>query len=274
MKNLPMQNLASAASVNAAPPYQASFRPSGSPLGLFDDILPYRYDKFGGEVWLRKGPSLWLRVIPLEEEARTFEVDKIRAMANSHPLLMPLSFDSMFGDIFHIRAEDGYGAYTSVGNQAPQMEDLFSDESDAPNRHIDSRIFCADLVSFVFSRGEVWGVDAHSLSTSKGKGIPPIIEKHMQRGLAGYGDFLKRLGIKPPFRWIAGMEGIEGEPLCVPTIPHNYHAYADGVGKCEVDSLCAEGWFHHAPPVKVLAPLFRLLYESCNVDRPKWLDGG
>ncbi len=251
---------------------QASFRAEGEPLGVFDDILPFRHDKIGKEVWLSKGPTIWLRVMSAEKPDRTFEIEKLRRMANGYPLLMPLGFDLIHGDIFHIRAEDGYGSYASVGNIAPQIEDVYNPQARPKNVHIDDKILTADLLSFIFSTGEFWGIDAHSLRILAGSGIPPIIEKYMRRALAGYVFFLKRLGINPPYRWMAGLEGIEGEALRVPFIPYSFYAHSEGIGKCEVNSITAEGEFKNKSPAKVLAPLFRQLYESCNVGRPQWLD--
>jgi len=254
------------------PKSRASFRAQGEPLGVFDDILPLRYDKNGKEVLLSQGPAMWLRVMPSENRARKFEIDKLRTLANGNPLLMPLSFNSIFGEIFHLKAEDGYGAYTNVSNRAPRIDDNYSAKMNDPNWHTDEKILVADMVSFVFSTGEIWGIDAHSLRILVGSGIPPIIEKHMRQGLSAYVSLLQRLGIRPPYRWMAGMEGIEGETLCVPFIPYSFYAHSEGIGKCEVNSIFAEGEFKNKSPARVLAPLFRQLYEACNVGRPQWLD--
>lgn len=249
------------------------FRGPDDPLGVFDDILPLRHDKFGKPVWLSHGPAMWLRVMPSEDIRKKFDAEKLKAIANSHPALVPLSSTMYYGETFHVLAQDGYGAYAPIGNRTPQADDQFIADQEKERLRVDDKIFSADLTTFVFETGELWGIDIYTLRRLFGRGIPPIVEKSLRLGLMGYAGILKRLGVRPPYKWIAGMEGIEGESICVPVIPDSFYAHSEGRGKCTVNSVTAEGLYKKGvSPAKTLAPFFRNLYEACNVDRPEWLN--
>jgi hypothetical protein len=130
----------------------------------------------------------------------------------------------------------------------------------------------AETVVFMFTTGEIWTIDTYLLDTTA-QIIPPV-EQDFWRTMSAYGGFLfEKLGIKPPFKWIAGMEGIRGRGLYIPPRPGHMSDQPSPRGKCQLDVLTGEGLYSPGDsPAECLKLFFTELYDSCGVPRPEWLD--
>jgi hypothetical protein len=199
------------------------------------------------EVKLADGPTVWLRVMPLDDPGRKWAVSELKATATVGALLMPLYNGA--GSYGYVRAHDGYGTYWADGSLGSTHD-----------------------VAFLFNTGEVWVANSYYLQVTTDNGIV-FIEDKMGSALERYAKVLENLGIRPPYRWIAGMEGIKGRGLWVPVQSGYVRMRPGPIGKCLLDSVEEKGF--HTPgesPIRSLKPFFTKLFESCGLDRPEWLD--
>ena len=78
-------------------------------------------------------------------------------------------------------------------------------------------------IVFAFTTAEVWSVDTYWLEAYRDEQGNPTIsssqEQAFRNALVGYSKFLQALGINSPFKWIAGMEGLRGRLLYLPSPP-------------------------------------------------------
>ena len=89
----------------------ARFRAPGEALGFEDDT-------FGDnekEVFLSKGPAMWLRVMPIINPQREWPTRELRRLAIEKSHLLPLIHPS--GGYSYLRASDGEGMYRAKGDK-------------------------------------------------------------------------------------------------------------------------------------------------------------
>ncbi len=65
--------------------------------------------------------------------------------------------------------------------------------------------------SFIFTTGEIWGVDALNMNIDSG--LIRFDEPMVAQALNAYRDLLRRLWIDGPYRWTAGMEATRNRSL-------------------------------------------------------------
>lgn len=102
-------------------------------------------------------------------------------------------------------------------------------------------------------------IDQRSLRLASGQNFIPLNENLWERALAKYTEFLQQLGLKPPFRWIAGVEGVKGRGLLVGS---------DVTGACATDIVEVDGF--HTPDERAgisLQPFFEKIFDVCGVAR-------
>jgi hypothetical protein len=224
------------------------FRAKGQPLGVSHDMFPGEqpYD-----VHLADGPVIWLRVMPRFDPGKPWssgELQKAATPPGSH--LMPINAGA--GDFGYIRAADGFG-----------VRAMIRDRRDATFWAV-----------FAFNTGEVWTVDSYLIAASlehKMMAIP-LDENSFAKPLADYSAFLGCLGIEPPYRWIAGIEGIRGRGLYVPAAPGRMNPPMPR-GSCVVDHVSERGLHSPGDPArKSLTLFFDAIYDRCGLERPAWLD--
>jgi hypothetical protein len=222
------------------------FRPRGKALGS-------KCDPFSGnvqsEVRLHSGASLWLRVMPVSDSGKTFAPATLMRAAQAQGILwlMPIISGAAAWDF--LRAADGAGMYPVLSSGE------------------DTR-----AVGFVFRTGEVWAIDTYALDPPMGNrsGIP-LVEAEMSSALKRYASFINLLGIQPPYRWIGGMEGIQGKGIYIPSRP-NYASILGPQGACLSDVVVEEGQYDLATSAgEALLPFFRKLFEECGSERPDYL---
>jgi hypothetical protein len=156
------------------------------------------------------------------------------------------------GSYGYIRAEDGFGVRAML---ADQKETTF-------------------WAVFALNTGEVWTVDSYLVAATRDQTSPsiPLDENSFARPLENYSAFLERLGLEPPYRWIAGIDGIKGRGLYIPA-PQGRMNLPFPRGSCVVECVSESGL--HTPGESArrsLRPFFDAIYDKCGVERPAWLN--
>jgi hypothetical protein len=131
-------------------------------------------------------------------------------------------------------------------------------------------------VVYVFMTGEIWSVDAFMVLRPVQNGPMGIAleETLFCNALETYSAFLSKLGVEPPYRWIAGVQKVNGAGLWVPVQPGFTRWEPGPLGTCMLDVVTAEGAYSPGDPAAAsLKPFFTRIYESCGLERPVWLDG-
>jgi hypothetical protein len=82
------------------------------------------------------------------------------------------------------------------------------------------------------------------------------------KSVEGCASFLENLGIKEPYRWIVGIEGIKDQPLKVP------NRYDRTWGPCMADMIKREGLYRKGDDIaELLRPFFDEVFDQCGVQR-------
>ena len=226
----------------------ARFRPSGVPIGISDTGLP---GVPSIEIRLRDGSAGWLRVMPLHDPERTWGATELRkaGVEGGRFFLAPLL--QSYGGLSYLRADDGFGVFRSAleGN-------------------------ATDAVTFAFERGEVWSIDAYLIAASKlhagerSKAGIPFLENEFRDSLDRFSAFLKYLGLKRPFRWIAGIEGVKGCGLHYEPPPGFQRSFLGPAGTCVADIVSAEGILSEAESAgHALKPFFVKIFSKFGLER-------
>jgi hypothetical protein len=189
--------------------------------------------------------------MPSFDPGRKWTVEDIEQAVKNPAVLNPLSRDWHGYGFF--RSHEGYGVYATLGDE----------------REV------ARATVIAFTTGEVWSADAYWLEACKhdGHAVLPVEEGAFRQALADYGRFLQGLGLKPPYKWIAGMENLKGRALYMPSPPGRIRSSQQPDGKCLVDVVTMEGNYSPGESVaKALKPFFAELYNACGVSRQSWQD--
>lgn len=220
------------------------FRAPGEPLGLLRDF------RATSKVDLVGGPVCWFRMIPTIAPGRTWSLDELEESMNS-PIIRPMGVGWRGYD--GVRGADGYGIYSILG---------------------DDRTLAAALV-YVFTTGEVWAIDTYWLMPriDPKDRLVPQVDNDFRGALVSYGSFLERLSIRPPYKWVAGIEDLRGRHLFLPTPPNHTRFRQSHDGEGLVDVVEESGLYSPGDPVgPALKPFFVRLYESCGVSHQQWQD--
>jgi hypothetical protein len=226
----------------------ARFRAPDQPLGLFWNIMPL-VQRADYEVFLAKGPAIWLRIIPRHAIPQEWSHDELLKCGRGPSIsLQPL----LWQNLQYLRAEDGIGAYATIDNLKRETE--------------------TNSIAFAFNTGEIWCVDTAVLQISGKKDLYFLdIARTLTQNLRGYGRFLKCLGIDPPYNWVAGLEGIKGWRLQVPP-PANHVSLSLGE-TCLSNVVIATGSYTlEQPAAMTLRPLFNQLFRKCSSTIPEHID--
>jgi hypothetical protein len=220
------------------------FREPGKAIGASEAI----FLQGGGPVFLNKEPVVWLRVMPTFDPGHEWLVTELRAAIQQKAWLHPLGRG--WTHIGSLRSHDGFGNYVTRGN----------DDNETCN------------VTYAFTNGEVWAINSFILTALRRdqQNVIPPYEEELRSALDEYANFLARLGIKLPYRWIAGMEDLKGRGVYLPT---GLAPYRGPIGSCLEDVITAEGLFTPGDPLgPALRPFFVKLFDSCGVERPAHFD--
>ncbi len=227
----------------------ARFRAPDEPIGLFWNTLPF-VESPDYEIFLAKGPAMWLRLMPQDAVAREWTNDDLMNSGRRQgSMLLPLSW----GNMQYLRAEDGMGAFATADpmNLSPET----------------------DSIAFAFNTGELWSIDTSVLGIATRKKHLYFLDiaRTLVPNLREYGRFLCGLGFLPPFKWIAGIEGVKGWRLQVPPPPN--HISTSAGDPCFKSVVEADGTYDPAqPPASALLPFFSRLFRACGKSIPAHID--
>jgi hypothetical protein len=158
----------------------------------------------------------------------------------------------MAGGYGYIRAADGFGVYAA-------------EQGDRDVTH---------WIAFLFQTGEVWTVDSYLIGATADRrpSAIPLDENAFGNALDKYSAVLQRLGVQPPYRWVAGIEGIKGRGLYIPA-PPGHIGLPVPHGTCVVDCVSETGTLSPGDQGKMsLKPFFEAVYDRCGRDRPAWMN--
>jgi hypothetical protein len=184
---------------------KARFRGTDEALGLHWNTIPF-IESSETEIFLAKGPAIWLRLIPRDVGSREWSHDELLRFGRSPEMpLVPL----LWANMQYLRAEDGIGAYSTLipGDPSPETES----------------------VAFAFITGELWCVDTSVLRMGKEKRNLYFLDiaRTLISRFKKYGQFLRSLSRQPSIRWIVGLGGTKGWRLNVPQ-PANHFSISIG----------------------------------------------
>ena len=226
---------------------QPFFREGDEPLGVFWSSIPSYIKKAPvSEIRLATGPTMWLRLIPAARSHVDLSLPmqvRQHLMSDGKLWLSPLNW----GDIGFIRAEDGFGVYAR-----------FSETDTETNS-----------VAFVFEAGEIWAIDTGLLSTASDIVYFGDLRNAMCSRLPLYRQFIHNLGIEPPFRWTAGLDGIKGRRLDVQHPGQGISVLGEAFLK---DRIVCHGSYDGAQePHLALGPFFREVFKRSSMEYPNYL---
>lgn len=215
----------------------AWFRSDGDPIGILHDGSPIQ--KESSPVRLARGPVMWLRVMPRFEPKNSILNTALRsALIAGGDIVLPLNMRDQGGTPYGIRGADGYG----FGINVSAGETL--------------------SVVYAFDRGEVWSIDAAMLKYWKGKIF--FDTNHYATALTDFSAFLKRVGVEGPYRWSAGLEGVQGRVL------HPVgRSFVFPPAESVANSVVGQGDFSGDPneALASLEPFFAAVYDLGHLTR-------
>lgn len=223
----------------------ARFRSANEELGYADGFGP-RY-----KVFLRPGPAIWLRIMPSSPPGRTWTSRELKEVAVEGGTLhlLPLVYNSCS----FLRAEDGWGTFDGSGPIDEQQK-----RREAPD------------IAFAFQTGEIWSIDTTLLA--RNSNWIPFIEGTFNARFSGYANFINGLGIPPPYHWIAGITGVKGRQLAVPSQAGFMDIGSDSP-LCLSDIVEGEGLYQAGQAsADALNPFYTAIFEKCGIERASHLD--
>ena len=226
----------------------ARFRKRGADLGLMELGLQRFLGQEGQPVMLAEGPALWLRVMPDRRLDKQWSISTLReVMSKPGMIVVPLASHPGWA---HVRGADGFGH--------------------VPHPPTDNRLVSS--VSFAFKTGEVWTTYAGPFATPDGNTFLNVEADFVECFLCILRFMGQGLGISLPYRWIAGIDGINGKRMqrfAPPgqgyTTPYTARSMADMVSETGV---LKEG----DDPHLALVPFFQAIYDVCGEPRGEYMN--
>jgi len=224
----------------------ARFREAGEPIGSRWEVALFGH-QLAGNLNLASGAATWLRLMPLANPGRTWPSEELREASRfGNFALQPLIWSS----IATLRAIDGVGC------------------CNLPS-HSDTE---TNSVAFAFETGEIWAIDTWALSAGGENIFVQEIERGWSERLSGYANFLGRLGLQPPYRWIAGVTGVNHRRLLYPVEQGRMRLGGWQGPECLAQEIVDEGAFDGVTSATTtLLPFFEKIYRACGISRPKYL---
>ena len=192
----------------------SSFLDPGDLLGISQRVFPIEQAK---RILWHDGPQLFMRVIPDVLVGPYPALAILKMLEGSR--LVPFGCQ---GSVSH-----------SMGNEWGAVTVTSRDTEAASPHHITQ----------VTEHGEIWGIDNYTLQTN---GAVPFIENNYAHALSGFLRFAKeQLGVTSPVKVIAGMSGVRGLRIFLPSPgigrwwPKPFDV-RDGVGSAAKDDIVSE----------------------------------
>jgi hypothetical protein len=224
------------------PPFKAKepvagnsrFRKPDEPLGVHLDPQSEAIGvPVSRKVCLTDGPASWLRLMPGADTGRPPWLITDLKQKGLPLAILPLLPSG--GEIEFVRGTDGCGFYRNLGREK------------------------TPAVAYIFTTGEVWLVSVW-LTVTTGHFL--LDESAFVKTLEGCASFLESLGISSPYRWIVGMEGMEGFALHLP------NRYDRSWGPCVTNLIEEQGTYQTGDKAAdLLRPFFERVFDQCGVQR-------
>jgi hypothetical protein len=221
----------------------ARFRAPGEPIG--SRIEPF--SSLGNSVSLASGAATWLRLMPAFDPGRSWTAQELReASSAGNMVLQPFIHSSLYP----LRAADGIG---------------YCNLLTAEDRETNS-------IAFAFETGEVWAIDTWLLGTHPSELFVAEIEREWPKRLKDYATFLRRLELQAPYRWIAGVTGVNRRRLQFPAAPGKMRVPGWPVPECLSEQITVQGDYDgEQSTISALLPFFEEIYNKCGIRRPEYL---
>jgi hypothetical protein len=222
----------------------ARFRAAGEPIGSRWDFGIFG-NNMGNSISLANGPATWLRLIPTFDPGKTWTAQELHD-ASRAVILQPF----IWRNLYTVRAADGIG-----------FCNLYKSEDQE-----------TDSIAFSFESGEIWAVDTWLLGDHPSEIYIAELESRWVQRLPDYAAFLQYLGLHPPYRWIAGIVGVNRWHLQFPA-PQGQMRMPHWQGPaCFSEEIVIEGDYDaHQSALGILLPFFERIYERCGIRRPDYL---
>jgi hypothetical protein len=223
----------------------ARFRAAGEPIGSRWDLMPFGSSP-GNSVSLATGAATWLRLMPTFDPAKTWTAQELRDACHPGAVLQPFIWSSLFT----LRAADGIGCCNLLTAEEQETNSL----------------------AFALETGEVWSIDTWLMGTHPSELFVGEIEKMWTARLKDYASFLRRLGLQAPYRWIAGVTGVNHRRLQFPA-PQGQMRFAGWQGpECLSEQIVSHGTYGDKQSANsALLPFFEAIYNKCGIRRPEYL---
>jgi hypothetical protein len=224
----------------------ARFRAPGQPIGSLWHLGPFGTD-LGHTVTMKTGPATWLRLMPAFDPGERWTAEELRDATRAGSfLLQPL----IWSRICTLRAPDGIACCN-----------LPTDEDRETNS-----------LAFIFETGEVWAIDTWLLSTKPPLLLVGEIEKEWTKLLIDYTSLLRLLGLHSPYRWIAGLVGVNHWRLQYPPRPSQMWIPGWQGPECLADEIIVERTCETEQEIATaLLPFFEEIYRRCGIRRPEYM---
>jgi hypothetical protein len=225
----------------------ARFRAPGEPLGSRWEPTFFGHGA-GNSISLVSGSAIWLRLMPVVDPggAGWTSLELREALRSGSIDLQPF----IWSQLGVLRAQDGVGCCNLL---TPHHQETNS-------------------VAFAFETSEIWAIDTWLLATDAHYIVAGTLEQMYTERLPGYGRFLARLGLQPPYQWIAGLAGVKGRHLQYPP-PSGQMRMSGWIGpECLSDPITSTGTYDGTQSATTaLLPFFNELYRRCGMPRPEYL---
>jgi hypothetical protein len=219
---------------------EGRFRRKGAALGKSEATFPLEEDP-ETFVFMMEGPCFWFRLLPTEDPAREWTFLELEAAAGPNRVRLR----TIRGHVDNrLRAPDGIARCLSFH---PPL---------------------AKSLSFLFRSGEVWSIDTSLLFTHQQKPWFSLSEarKNLPQLLSNFADVLVGLGLNPPFKWIAGVEGVEGYRVAFDTRQMNEPAYPP----LQAERVCVDGRYTPGDDTSVITNAFsEKVFAECGRKMPE-----
>ena len=228
---------------------QSRFRNTSESLGLSQNNDPFTQSNQRAKVTMASGRALWLRLLPVDKQDKSWtfadlmKASKIRGGNLLETITHYASYD--------LTASDGIGRYRGAQKST-----------------------IASSVSFLFKVGEIWSIETDCFNAHESDiGFAySLVRRSLPARLKAFGLLLTALGVAGNYRWVAGIEGVEGVSLNYAPPPGCYiFSYPHFLA----DQVTAEGLFSPGDDAeKALDGFFDKLFAECAMLRPSHLNLG
>ena len=214
------------------------FRAKDKPLGQTQSIMPFDMGS-SSDILLGDGPCFWFRMLPSQAPTGEWTFRDLEVAAGHYAVRL----ETIRGMTdYRFRSNDGIGRYLSI----------------------DPGI--AYSATFLFRTGELWSVDT-KLCVNYGQKLFALSEvrKKLGRLATLFSETLVALGVPTPYRWIVGIEDVEGFGLAF----DRRNGHQDAHTPILVNRVISQGLFSPGDDVAAIVDAFsRNVFAECAQDQP------